>query len=90
MHQPGIHQEPFRFELRCIADDQEEVHPIASLEREGVAPETLGLTLAEGKAILKTIQEVMVEKPLARYVESNVAVRIAGRLDRSGAIITST
>jgi len=44
----------FRFELRCIADDQEEVHPIASLEREGLAPETLGLTLVEGKAILRT------------------------------------
>ncbi|MEJ2387207.1 MAG: ISKra4 family transposase [Chromatiaceae bacterium] len=60
----------FRFELRCIADDQEEVHPVASLEREGVAPETLGLTLVEGRAILKTIQEVMIEKPLAHYVES--------------------
>jgi hypothetical protein len=43
----------FRVELRCIADGQEEVHPIASLEREGVALETLGLTLVEGKAILK-------------------------------------
>jgi hypothetical protein len=60
----------FRFELRCVADDQEEVHPIASLERNGVAPETLGLTPVEGKASLKTIHEVMVEKPLARYVES--------------------
>jgi hypothetical protein len=59
----------FKVELRCLTDDQEEVRQIACLEREGVALETLGLTLAEGKAILKAIQEVMVEKPLTAYVE---------------------
>ena len=59
----------FRVELTYIADDREEVLPIACLERDEIALETLGLTLAEGKAILTAIQEVMVEKPLAAYVE---------------------
>ena len=59
----------FKVELRCLTDDQEDVRPIACLEREGVALETPGLTLAEGKAILRAIQEVMVEKPLTAYVE---------------------
>ena len=54
----------FQVELRFLAGDQEKVHPIMCLEREGVALETLGLTLAKGKAILKAIQELMVEKPL--------------------------
>ncbi|MEJ2328163.1 MAG: hypothetical protein P8Y25_15755 [Chromatiaceae bacterium] len=60
----------FTVELRCLTGDQEEVHQVACLEREGVSLETLGLTLAEGKAVLKAIQEVMVEKPLTAYVES--------------------
>ena len=44
----------FRLELTCISDEQEVIHPIALLERSSVALETLGLTLAEGKTILKT------------------------------------
>jgi hypothetical protein len=59
----------FKVELRCIVGDQEEVHQVACLERAGVALATLSLTLAEGKAILKAIQAVMVEKPLAVCVE---------------------
>jgi hypothetical protein len=59
----------FEIELRCVGDDCEEVHPIATLERDGVTAETLGLTLAEGKAVLKSLQEVMVEQPLQAYVE---------------------
>jgi hypothetical protein len=45
----------FRIEITCLADDLEAVFPLACLERTQIAPETLGLTLAEGKAILKTI-----------------------------------
>jgi len=73
----------FRVELTCIADDQEEVHRIACLERNGVALETLGLTLAEGKAILRSIQEVMIEKPLAAYVESQRRCPDCGKLRTS-------
>jgi len=47
----------FRVELTYIADDREEVLPIACLERDEIALETLGLTLAEGKTILKAIQQ---------------------------------
>jgi hypothetical protein len=73
----------FKVELRCLTDDQEEVRPIACLEREGVALETLGLTLAEGKAILKAIQEVMVEKPLTAYVERQRHCPDCGRASKT-------
>jgi hypothetical protein len=49
----------FRVELTYIADDREGVLPIACLERDEISLETLGLTLAEGKTILKAIQQVM-------------------------------
>jgi hypothetical protein len=42
--------------------DQEQVQGIAQLEREGVTIETIGLTLTEGKLILKKVQEEMVRE----------------------------
>jgi hypothetical protein len=44
-----------RWEVLDRADDLEAVFPVACLERTHITPKTLGLTLAEGKAILKTI-----------------------------------
>ncbi len=70
----------FKVELTCIVGDGEEIREVACLERNGVALETLGLTLAEGKAILKTIQEVMVEKPLGAYVEAQRHCPDCGKL----------
>lgn len=51
----------FRVELTYIADDREEILPIACLERDEIAFETLGLTLAEGKMILKAIEIARLE-----------------------------
>jgi hypothetical protein len=39
-------------------DGQTETREIACLEREDLTPTTLGLTLADGKAILKALQAV--------------------------------
>src|SRR5690349_13743934 len=46
-------------------DGREETHEIARLERTDLKPETLGLTLAEGKRILQGLQQVVVESQVA-------------------------
>ncbi|HYW44456.1 MAG TPA: hypothetical protein VE959_16455 [Bryobacteraceae bacterium] len=52
-----------RLQLVAVSDTgQEQVQEVAQLEREDVAIETLGLTLAEGKLILKKVQECMVQE----------------------------
>ena len=51
----------FRLQLITVSDSgQEQVQDVAQLERQGVTIETLGLTLAEGKLILKKVQVAMV------------------------------
>ena len=42
-------------------DGQQLVQELLVLEREGLQPDTVGLTLAESKTLLRTLQEVMVE-----------------------------
>jgi hypothetical protein len=50
------------------AEGQTDTREIASLERKDLTPTTLGLTLADGKAILKALQEVMVEPQMTAYL----------------------
>jgi hypothetical protein len=46
-----------------IAEDgQQEVREITSLRRGELTPETLGLSLAEGKAVLQGIQQLVIER----------------------------
>jgi hypothetical protein len=48
-----------KFKIQVVAvsgDGREQTREIASLERDDLQPETLGLTLAESKAILKDLQ----------------------------------
>src|SRR6516225_11317139 len=48
----------FRLQLVVVnASGHEHIQEVARIERDEVAMETLGLTLAEGKLILKRIQE---------------------------------
>jgi hypothetical protein len=49
---------------------QTDTREIACLEREDLTPTTLGLTLADGKAILKALQEVVVEQQMTAYLET--------------------
>ena len=46
---------------------------IACIQREDLAPETLGMTLAEAKDLLANIQAVMVREQAAEYVEQQRA-----------------
>src|SRR4051794_14675792 len=62
------------FQIRIVAigeDGQELVHEVPCLHRSELKPATLGLTLAEGKAILREIQRVVVEQQTARCVAAH-------------------
>jgi hypothetical protein len=62
----------FQIRVVMIADNsQEQMHEIMSLQRTELKPETLGLTLAEGKAILREIQRVVVEHQIAECVAAH-------------------
>ena len=62
----------FPIRVVAIADNgQEQVHDIRSLQRMELKMETLGLTLAEGKAILSAIQRVIVEQQTAHCVAAH-------------------
>ncbi len=59
----------FKIQVVTVAPDGDEVvHEVASLERDRVEPETLGLSLAEGKAILSSIQTVVTEQQVAAHL----------------------
>jgi hypothetical protein len=64
-------------------DGQTETRDIACVEREDLTPTTLGLTLAEGKAILKALQEVVVRQQLTAYLETPRACAQCGHVQRS-------
>jgi hypothetical protein len=49
-------------------DGQESIREVACVEREERTPETLGLSLAEGKTILQSLQEVVVEWQMQAYL----------------------
>ena len=56
----------FKLQVVVIADDgHPETCEITSVERRDLKPETLGLTLAEGKAILKGIQQLVIQRQAA-------------------------
>jgi hypothetical protein len=46
-------------------DGREERREITSIQRTDVKPETLGLTLAEGKMILRDLQQIVVESQVS-------------------------
>ena len=51
-----------KVQVVTITDDgQETIHDIACVERHDLTPETFGLSLAECKAVLQALQEVVVE-----------------------------
>lgn len=64
---PSEERSGTKFRLQLVIENNsghEEVHEMAGIEREGVEMETLGLTLAEGKLILKKIQEGVVPEQI--------------------------
>src|SRR5215216_2638976 len=49
-------------------DGQEIIQEVACIERQDLTPVTLGLSLAEGKAVLQALQEVVVEWQMEAYL----------------------
>src|SRR5262249_26634789 len=71
----------FKIQVVTVFDDgREENREIASLERDDLQPETLGLTLAESKAILKDIREVVVERQATDFLASQRCCPDCGRV----------
>lgn len=54
-------------------DGQEITQDLAYVERQELTPVTLGLSLAEGKAVLQALQEVVVEWQMEAYLRQQRA-----------------
>jgi hypothetical protein len=64
-------------------EGQTETQDIARVEREDLTPTTRGLTLAEGQAILKGLQEVIVQQQMTTYPEAQRSCGHCGHVQRS-------
>ena len=60
----------FRVEVICVNEDgAEQRRDVMEMERQELAMETLGLSLAEGKAILRGVQDLVTSQQTAAYLE---------------------
>jgi hypothetical protein len=64
-------------------DGQETTREIACVERQDLTPETFGLSLAEGKAVLQALQEVVVEWQMHVYLQQQRSCPHCGQARRS-------
>jgi hypothetical protein len=72
-----------KVQVVMITDDgQELTHEIACVERQDLTPVTLGLSLAEGKAVLQALQEVVVEWQMHAYLRQQRACSQCGQMRR--------
>ncbi len=51
-------------------DGQESIRDLACIEREELTAESLGLSVADSKALLQSLQEVVVEWQMKAYLDS--------------------
>ena len=64
-------------------EGQTETREIACLERQDLTPTTLGLTLAEGKAVLKDLQAVVLARQITAYLATQQPCAHCGTPQRS-------
>jgi hypothetical protein len=81
----------FRIQVVHVADDgAERMKEVMELERQELAMETLGMSLAEGKAVLKGVQEFVAEQQVAEFLQrERTCRRCARHLSSKGAGSTS-
>ena len=73
-----------KVQVVTITDDgQETIKDIACVERHDLTPETFGLSLAEGKAVLQALQEVVVEWQMHTYLQQQRPCPHCGKAARS-------
>jgi hypothetical protein len=60
----------FRIQVLRVADDgAERMKEVMEFERQELVMETLGMSLAEGKAVLKGVQEFVAEQQAAEFLQ---------------------
>src|SRR6185436_5742341 len=62
-------------------DGQQRTQELLVIEREDIQPDTLGLTGAESKRLLRTLQEVMVKQQVQDFVEMHRQCLQCGHAD---------
>ncbi len=73
-----------KVQVVTITDDGQEItREVACVEREELMPETLGLSLAEGKTLRQAIQEVVVEWQMHQYLRQQRPCPRCGHACRS-------
>src|SRR5262245_50689966 len=74
----------FRIEVIGVREDgTEERREVLTFTKEQLAMETLGLTVAEGKALLANVQACVVEQQTTTYLEHHRRCAACGRKHRS-------
>jgi hypothetical protein len=69
-----------RIEIVCVsADGQEQRRELSGIERQELAMETLGMSLAESKALLEGVQDFMVVQQVSENLEQRRACLHCGR-----------
>jgi hypothetical protein len=81
----------FRIQVLRMADDgAERMKEVMEFERQELAMETLGMSLAEGRAVLKGVQEFVAEQQAAEFLQRERTCRHCARhLSSKGAGSTS-
>jgi hypothetical protein len=72
----------FKVQLITQSESGEEIQEIAGLERETERLEDIGITLAEAKALLTTLQKKVVEQQIAAYLASRQCCPQCGQVLR--------
>jgi hypothetical protein len=82
----------FRVEVICVNDEgtTEQRHEVMGIERRELAMETLGLSLAEGKAILRGVQEFVASQQISQDLKGRRRCPNCGQRYRSKEAGTST
>ena len=74
----------FKIQVVVVGPDGSEViREITTVERDALQPETLGLGLVEGKAILNGIQTVVVEEQASEHLHAARACPVCGKSRRT-------
>jgi hypothetical protein len=64
-------------------EGQESIRELACIEREELTAESLGLSIAESKALLQSLQEIVVEWQMQTYLDSQRHCPDCGKLRHS-------
>src|SRR5258708_625600 len=85
-HHPTRGVRAMRVRIQVVVEPESDavpvVHEIATLERDGLQPEGLGLTLAEAKELLRGVQQTMVAEQVAAFEAQQECCPACGRTRR--------